>query len=145
LDKLQGATVVRAPIQLLTAGGRVIEHVYWLNKQASVNGFLAEMAALGFPAQTWGTGPGKTPPCQASPGCVSRLEGVRFRATKSHRDIPAKAAWAGQAAREAATYHDLHIGGRVQGAPMPAIGAVPTPAQPAQPSPQPQPAMGGPG
>lgn len=128
LDKAEGASIVRCAIHV---DNRVIEHTYWLNRQQSVNGFLAEMAALGFPAQQWGSGPGKTALSLAIPWCVAQLEGVRFRAVKSHRDVPAKPAWAGQPAKEAATYHDLHISGRLgQGAPMPAIAPVTTPAHP---------------
>lgn len=120
--------IVRVNLRLLSAGGQEVQHTYWLNKQASVNGFLAELAALGFPAAQWGSGPGKVPLSAAIPEAVGRLRGVRFRAVKTSRHVPAQPAGMGRAAREAATYHDLRVSGRIQGAPMPG------PAQPAAPA-----------
>lgn len=119
-------------LHLVVQGGRKVQHTYWFNRQQGVNAFLADMAALGYPAQTWGSGPGKVPLSQAIPDCVARLRGVRFRAAKTSRHVDAKPASMGRAAEEAKTYHDLRISGRITGAPMPAIGPAPPPHQPAQ-------------
>ncbi len=122
LDRINNDRVVRSVLHL---AGRAIEYLWWLNKQPSVNGFLADMAALGFPAHTWGSRPGQTPLSAAIPGCVATLEGVRFRAVKSSRKTQAKPAQMGQAAQEARTFHELHIHGRLAGAPMPNLGTAP--------------------
>lgn len=117
--------VVRCDITF-TALGRTIEHIYWLNNQNNVNSFLAEMAALGHAATTWGSGPGKIPLSQAIPACVASLANTRFRATKTTRVTPAQPAKYGQPPREAKTYRDLRIQCRLTGAPMPVGGSLPS-------------------
>lgn len=116
LDQINSMRVMRLNLKVLPAA-RQVEQVYWLNRQEGVNGLLAEMAALGFPAHTWGSGPGKTPLSVAIPDCVGRLRGVRFRGSKTSR--PGKQG--GQ------SYHDLHISGRLGGAPMPPVTPTPSP------------------
>lgn len=116
---------------LQTSAGRVVEHTYWLNKQESVNRFGADMAVLGFPAQTWGK---QVPLSKAIPECVARLKGVKFRATKTARD--------GTGLNAGKVYHDLYISCRIDGRPMPPLQ--PPAAQPTPNGPQRQP-VGAPG
>lgn len=125
LGKAAGHTVARCELRVLTANGRTIEYTWWLNRQESVNAFLADMVSLGYPAQGWGSGPAKTPLSQAIPQAMTKLQGVRFRATKATRHVPAKPAANGMPAKEAATYRDLHISGRIAGTPMPSAPAAP--------------------
>ena len=117
----QGHKMVRCDVEFPDLH-RTIEHIYWLTRQESVNAFLAEMSALGFPAHTWGTGGGKIPLSQAIPQCVTSLSGIAFRAVKTTRVVPAKPASFGQPAKDAATYRDLRIQGRT------GVNGVQTPA-----------------
>jgi hypothetical protein len=136
-------------LYVLNLERRQIEHTYWLNKQASINSFLAEMAALGFPAHTWGGRAGQIPLSVAIPSTLPQMRGLRFRARKTSRFVAARPAGGGLPAREANTYHDLRIASRIRGAAMPISGgekeierAVGTPAGRAPappPPPQPQP------
>lgn len=123
LDRINADDVCRLGLR---TGGATFEHVHWLNKQPGVNGFLAEMAALGFPSNTWGNRPGQTPLSQAIPDCVCQLPGKRFHAIKSSRqsnDTPPK------------TYHEVRATGVVGGRSMPGL----TPPASSIPSPAPAP------
>src|SRR5262245_19715570 len=128
MDRINQDHVVRCTLRLLSAGGREVELVYWLNKQVSVNDYLAEMLALGFPANTWGARAGQVPLSVAIPDCVRQLEGVHFRARKSSRIAPARPAEYGRPAQEERTFHSLFIAGRISGQPM---SQRPAQAQPA--------------
>jgi hypothetical protein len=113
--------VLRAALHV---GGRVVEYIWWLNRQEAVNRFLADMAALGFPARDWGSAPGKKPLSVAIPECARALEGVRFRASKTSRRDK-------RPGKENEVYHDLHISGRIDAAPMPSAPAAQARAEPA--------------
>ena len=126
MDHIEEDTIVRVGLHL-SSDGRQLEHTYWLNRQSSVNAFLAEMAALGFPASSWGSGPGKVALSEAIPWCVARLKGLRFHANKTSRHVEAQPGGMGKPAREAKTYHDLRIQTRITGRPQPG------PREPAQP------------
>ena len=109
-------------IVLQVIGGPTVEWTEWLNNERAVCGFGADMAALGFPAHTWGAGPGKVPLSKAIPECVGKLPGIKFRAQKTSR----KDTRPGMGDK---VYHNLAISCRIEGRPMPAA----TP--PAQPTP----------
>ena len=127
LENNVAGLICRATLEMSSARGgpaRVVDHTYWLNRQQSVNAFCAELVALGFPAQTWGSGTGKTPLSQAIPAVVPQLRGARFRATKSSRVVASKTPH-----QPSATYHDLRIHGRLGASvmgqvapPMPPLG-----------------------
>ncbi len=125
LENRRGHKVCATKIRLLSHGGRIVEHTYWLNRQESVNGFLAEMAALNFPATTWGNGPGKVKLSDAIPAAVAKLPGIKFRATKSKREDT-------RPEKKGTFYHDWFINGRIGGAAMPAVSPAAAAAQPQQ-------------
>jgi len=122
LDRTEGGKDI-CRVGLRTTNGVVFEHTYWLDKQRGVNGFLAELAALGYPAHTWGNGAGKTPLSQAIPQALRTLAGKKFRAIKSSRQ-----------GNTGTVFHEIRITGPVSGRPMPSLtpaaaATTPPPAQ----------------
>lgn len=113
LDMVGNNRVCRVGLKV-NAGGRLVEHTYWLNRKEGINAFGAEMATLGFPAHQWGDGPDRVPLSKAIPECVVKLVGVKFRGTKTSRKDT-------RPGKQDVVYHDLHVSGRIQGAPMPPI------------------------
>lgn len=121
LDKAKGDRILR--LGLRTQTGMVVERVYWLTTQEAMNRLGADLLALGFPANTWGSG-GKTLATEL-PAAVAKLPGLKFRGTKKARI----------SAKDNKTYHELYVCGRIQGAPMPAAAPVRAPAPAAAPVP----------
>ena len=77
----------------LKAGGAVVQHTYWLNKQMNVNRMGYDFGVLGFTVE---------PPLNETiPAAVRSLPGVKFRGVKSSREYQGK------------TYHDLHVSVRI--------------------------------
>ena len=138
MDKVKGDTIAR--ITLKVPNGAQVEWTCWLNKQNGVNAFAADMAALGMDSHLWGPAHNR-PLSKEIPAAVTKLAGIKFRAHKSSRDVPA------QPGKVATTYHDFRVIGRVGGQPMPNVNQparqVQAPASPA-PAPQMQPAGGAP-
>ncbi len=112
LDRINSDDVIRVGLKMQASA---FEYIYWLNKQNAINAFLAEMLALGYPANTWGSGAGKVLLSNAIPACVKTLPGKRFRAAKTSRDdtrsTPPK------------TYHEIRIIGMAGSRSMPSGGA----------------------
>lgn len=132
LDRTTNGTRI-CRLGLKTSQGRQVESTYWLNKQQEFNKFGADVALLGFPSEKWGQ-PGH-PLSKVIPETVAKLQGLKFRATKSSR----------QDSRPGNTtmYHELHIACRLDGRPMPpltppvngqGVGASPKQAETAGPS-----------
>lgn len=122
MDKINQNTVIRTELRALSAGGRCVEYIWWLNRQPSVNACLADFALLGFSAQNWGSKPGQVPLSQAIPQAVRELNGVTFRAVKATRTSRAEPPLPGQQPKEPPVYRDLHIAGRLgTAAPMPSV------------------------
>jgi hypothetical protein len=116
MDRIKNMPVIRVGLRLLNAGGRQVEQVYWLNAQAGVNAFLADMAALSFPAAKWGNGQGQVQLSVAIPELMPKLVGVKFRAMKATEqgsDTSKK------------PFHKLYINGRISGTPMPTLPGAP--------------------
>lgn len=103
-------------LRLRPDGGAVVRQTHWINDQRGMNKFLADLLALGFPANNWGRG--GQPLGTALPAAVAKLPGRRFKGVKTSnkaKDGTEK------------VFHDLHIGSVVNGAPMPQAPAAPSP------------------
>lgn len=123
LDFIKGDRVLR--LGLRTSIGRVVEYLYWLNRQEAVNRLGADLCVLGFDADRWGSANNR-PLSVELPKAVAKLKGVRFRATKSSRQ--------GSGLNAARTFHDLYINCRLDGRPMPPLTPPANHAPPAAPA-----------
>jgi hypothetical protein len=120
LDKINNDRIIR--VALRVGPGRVVEHLYWLNKQEGINRLGAELCVLGFDADRWG--PAYNRPLSVElPKVVAKLKGMKFRAAKTSRKD-------NRPGYQDRVYHDLHISCRLDGRPMPPLAppAAPTPA-----------------
>lgn len=116
LDKIKGDTVLRASLKV--NGGRTVEYLWWLNKNEAVNRFGADMVTLGFDADRWGPAHGR-PLSREIPAVAAKLRGVKFRGVKASR--PRTDFLTKQPTGE--HWHDLHIGCRIDGRPMPPLNS----------------------
>lgn len=123
LDRVNADRVARVGLKI--AGGTSVEWTVWLSRQEGVNGFCADLAVLGFDTDKWGPANNRLISVEL-PKAVSRLKGIRFRGSKTHRE--------GKGTNLGKVYHELRVLCRLDSRPMPPVGptngsAAPHPAQ----------------
>lgn len=116
LDKTKNSQTRVVNADLIAGGGMRVRYTWFIDSTENMNAFLADLVTLGFPADRWGSGPGKTSLVKALPDAVAKLKGIKFRGQKT-TDRPTEGTYAGR------VFHKLHINARLSGR------AMPTPAQ----------------
>lgn len=74
-----GDRLLKVGLRVLPGSG-VIEHAYWLNEQKGINRLAADLLALGFGSDQWGST--NHPLSREIPAAVLKLPGIRFAGSK---------------------------------------------------------------